>query len=287
MQILLNLKHILLGATMVVVGAQFASAAPIQTAVDEANASLEHRIEAGGFGVIASIDHARLAAAAGVEMPPSRVLVFSAPSVNVAILDENVRAGLDLPFRVLTHADSDAARIVYTDAQFLAIRHGLQNSQSLNAFSDAINTVVAGTNAMSAPKDTLSRDYGIIELTSDLSVPEAVARLTKAVMAQNDTVWFGEIDFGAEAAEAGVTLPDAVLLLFGGPAPGGVAMAKFPAIGLDAFCQKLLVYAGQDGGSVVIFNDIAAFAELHYGQSADPHHLLNQRLSATFAKALR
>ena len=68
---------------------------------------------------------------------------------------------------------------------------------------------------------------------------------------------------------------------------GGVAMADFPAIGLDAFCQKLLVYAGDDGGSVVIFNDIAAFAELHYGSSAKPHHALNERLKATFQKALQ
>ena len=106
-------------------------------------------------------------------------------------------------------------------------------------------------------------------------------------MSQDDTVWFGEIDFSSEAAEQGVELPDAVLLLFGGPGPGGVAMADFPAIGLDAFCQKLLVYADADGGSVVIFNDIAAFAELHNGTSAKPHHALNERLTATFQKAIQ
>ena len=138
-----------------------------------------------------------------------------------------------------------------------------------------------------APTDGLSRDYGVIELTSALSVAEAVENLTKIVVAQDDTVWFGEIDFTAEAATQDAELPEAVLLLFGGPGPGGVAMAEFPAIGLDAFCQKLLVYAGNDGGSVVIFNDIAAFAELHYGSSGKPHHALNERLTATFQKALQ
>jgi uncharacterized protein (DUF302 family) len=76
-------------------------------------------------------------------------------------------------------------------------------------------------------------------------------------------------------------------LLFGGPAPGGVAMRDFPAIGLDAFCQKLLVYQDDTGQTRVIFNDIAAMARLHYGRSAEPHDLLNQRLTETFKTALK
>lgn len=123
-------------------------------------------------------------------------------------------------------------------------------------------------------------------MSTPLGVSEAVANLTKTIMAQDDTVWFGEIDFAAQASESGVKMPEAVLLLFGGPAPGGVAMADFPAIGLDAFCWKLLVHAGPDGGSVVLFNDLAALAELHYGASAKPHHVLNKRLTATFRSAI-
>ena len=95
------------------------------------------------------------------------------------------------------------------------------------------------------------------------------------------------MDFSAQAKASGADIVPAVLLLFGGPAPGGVAMADFPSIGIDAFCQKLLVYASPDGGSVVIFNDIAAMAELHYGRSAPPHAALNERLTATFSAAIK
>jgi uncharacterized protein (DUF302 family) len=84
----------------------------------------------------------------------------------------------------------------------------------------------------------------------------------------------------------GVALAPAQLLLFGGPAPGGVAMAAFPEIGLDAFCQKLLVYRDEQGTTRVIYNDIAALAELHYGRSAKPHAMLNKRLTTTFFTAL-
>ena len=75
--------------------------------------------------------------------------------------------------------------------------------------------------------------------------------------------------------------------LGGGPGPGGKAMAQFPRLGLDAFCQKLLVYQDEDGSVKVLFNDIVALAELHYGKSNPPQKIINQRLKATFTKAIQ
>ncbi|WP_367648388.1 DUF302 domain-containing protein [Ruegeria arenilitoris] len=247
---------------------------------------LETAVVEVGATPIASIDHARLAKAEGVEMPASLVLIFSDPEINTPILEENVRAGLDLPFRVLSFDQDGRPQIVYTDSQFIKVRHDLNNTQALNSFQSKLLEVLKDLDAAPAPTNGLNTNYGIIELRSQLSVTEAVKRLRATVMQQDDTVWFGEIDFAAEASHLGVELPDAVLLLFGGPAPGGVAMTGFPAIGLDAFCQKLLVYANEEGGSVVIFNDIAALAELHYGSSAEPHHGLNKRLTSTFQTAI-
>ncbi len=263
-----------------------AQSSPVQTAVDKNFLELETAVVEAGATPIASIDHARLAKAEGVEMPASRVLIFSDPEINTPILEENVRAGLDLPFRVLSFDQDDRPQIAYTDSQFLKVRHGLNDTQALNTFESKLLEVLNGLDAAPGPTNGLFADYGVIELRSPLSVPKAVERLSKAVMKQDDTVWFGEVDFAAEASHLGVEMPDAVLLLFGGPAPGGVAMAGFPAIGLDAFCQKLLVYANEEGGSVVIFNDIAALAELHYGFSAEPHHGLNKRLTSTFRTAI-
>ncbi len=273
-------------ATSSISTSALAQSSSAQSAVDENFLVLETAVEEAGATPIASIDHARLAKVEGVEMPASRVLLFSDPEINTPILKENVRAGLDLPFRVLSFDQDGRPQIAYTDSQFLKVRHGLTDASSLSAFQSKMLEVLNDLDATSAPTNGLFADYGIIELQTLLSVPEAVERLRTAVMGQDDTVWFGEIDFATEASQLGVDLPEAVLLLFGGPAPGGVAMAGFPAIGLDAFCQKLLVYANEEGGSVVIFNDIAALAELHYGSSAEPHHGLNKRLTATFQNAI-
>lgn len=237
---------------------------------------------------VLQIDHARLAAQAGVSMPPARVLLFSDPAIVTRLLQGNPRAGLDLPFRVLAYEGPDGPAVAYTDAAFLRVRHGLDDSETLAAFDRALQGVLVDLEAptQAVPVEGLNRDQGILELVSNRGYRDTIDRLKQAVMAQEDTVWFGEIDYAAEARALGKNLQPATLLLFGGPAPGGVAMAEYPRLGLDAFCQKLLVYE-DDGGQVrVLFNSIAALAQLHYGEAAKPHRMLDKRLSETFAAAI-
>lgn len=262
---------------------------PVQDGVDALFDAVASAVSDAGLQRVLDIDHARLAAEAGVPMPPSRVQIFSDPGIDARLLAASVRTGLDLPFRVLTFAEGDVPRLTYTSAEFLGLRHGLTDGDALDAFDDRLATALAsveGAAPRPVPTDGLTRDYGIAELRTSLDVPTSVARLKAAVTAQPDTIWFGEIDLAARAAASGTDIVPAVLLLFGGPAPGGVAMAEFPAIGIDAFCQKLLVHAAPDGGSVILFNDIAALARLHYGRSAPPHAALDERLTATFTAAL-
>ena len=80
-------------ATWVLTTMALAQAPAVQKAVDENASRIESAVAEAGLQPVTQIDHARLAAAEGVEMPPSRVQVFSDPSVNTPILRENVRAG--------------------------------------------------------------------------------------------------------------------------------------------------------------------------------------------------
>ena len=246
------------------------------------------RSNAESLRTVAVIDHARLAAAEGVTMPASQVLIASDPTVNTAILKTTPRAGIDLPVKVLAYAPDGRAAVATVTSGFLAARHGAGDERALEAFDAAVDRTIQGVDAglLTRVDGTgVTRDQGIITLTSAYAFDETVERLSKVVRAQGDTVWFGEIDYTAEAASQGVTLPPATLLLFGGPKPGGVAMADFPRLGLDAFCQKLLVL--QEGDTVlVLFNSIVALAELHYGRVAKPHAQLDTRLTKTFQGAI-
>ncbi|GAA6190920.1 DUF302 domain-containing protein [Phaeobacter sp. NW0010-22] len=260
-----------------------------QMKVDQSFEAVKEAVQNAGLTEIIQIDHARLAAAENVEMPPSRVQLFSDPGLNAEIMKHEIRAGLDLPFRALSFDEAGSLSLLYTSSDFLAKRHGITDAPLLAKMDDRLVAVFEQVPDLSAQKvesTRVDKDFAVLELRSQYGVAETVARLKETITAQSDTIWFGEIDFQSEAEAFGVELVPAQLLLFGGPAPGGVAMAEFPAIGLDAFCQKLLVYEGVDGKARVLFNDIAAFADLHYQRAIEPHAMLNKRLTATFKGAI-
>ena len=243
-----------------------------------------------GFDLVVTIDHARLAAVEGVTMPPAAVTIFNDPAVTTALLALEPRVGLDLPFKVLVYEEGGVPAFAYPTASFLAARHGLTNERALERYDSVMFSALRNVDRdRLAPvgAEGVTRDYGIAELASDFPFAETLTRLEAAVMSQGDTVWFGQVDLSAGAAARGVTVRPATLLLFGGPKPGGVAMAQFPKLGLDAFGQKLLVYEDESGEVKVLFNEIAAFAELHYGRSAKPHGVIDGRLRQTFEGALR
>jgi uncharacterized protein (DUF302 family) len=59
-------------------------------------------------------------------------------------------------------------------------------------------------------------------------------------------------------------------------------MAGAPELGLDAFCQKLLIWQGEDGRTRVSFNDLLVLAERQAAPSSMALRVINFRLNSTF-----
>lgn len=278
---------VMLAAILSSCGKQEAASEDLYREIDVLYASVLNGIK--DFEVIARIDHSRLAANEGEVMPPARVVLFSDPVINTSILRQEPLAGLDLPFRVLSFAEGDSATVMFTPAVFLQRRYALLDSPALQRFESAVSSVLGGVpeeQIIAADTSSLAEGQGIIRLSSNYDFAETIQRLRKDIMAEGDTVWFGEIDFQAEAAELGTDLPSLTLLLFGAPGPGAKAMAEYPRMGLDAFCQKVLVYQPPGESVSVLFNDMKAFAEIHNGDSALPHRVITRRMKATLGGAI-
>ncbi|MFT7533165.1 MAG: hypothetical protein ACI9FD_004200 [Gammaproteobacteria bacterium] len=129
-------------------------------------------------------------------------------------------------------------------------------------------------------------DDGIITIESPFNFALALERISNAIAAQDGTVSFGIVDFKQQAAALGEDLLPNTLLLFGAPEPGVKAMQKAPTLGLDAFCQKFLVWQGSAGKVRLSFNDLLALAE-HQGVSKSiPLRVINFRLNKVFSEAL-
>jgi hypothetical protein len=63
-------------------------------------------------------------------------------------------------------------------------------------------------------------------------------------------------------------------------------MGSAPTLGLDAFCQKLLIWQDAGGTVRVTFNDLLALAERQKVSGGIPLRLINHRLKETFSTAL-
>jgi uncharacterized protein (DUF302 family) len=243
------------------------------------------------FEVILDIDHARLAAEAGSPMPPSHVLIWSDRSLEASILKHNPVAAVDLPLRILAYESQETgkAAVIYNTYEFVARRHALPDNAVLrDGYESAVAKAVKGVpeSAISKfPSDAMP-DAGLVTLASPYSFESTEKRAREAITANADTVFFGEVDFAARLRTRGVELRPLKLILFGGPGPGGKAMASAPTLGLDAFCQKLLIWQDEKGIVHVTFNDLLALAERQGVSGGLPLRVINGRMRDTFSAAL-
>ena len=90
------------------------------------------------------------------------------------------------------------------------------------------------------------------------TVPSIVDRVRSALADRRVTV-FAEIDHAAGARDAGLELPDEVVLVFGNPAVGTALMQEDPEVGAE-LPLRLLVWAAP-GGSRIGYPDPIALAD--------------------------
>jgi uncharacterized protein (DUF302 family) len=256
-------------------------------AVMERNVAASETLE-----TIVAIDHSRLGAQAGSIMRPARVLIFSDPELEAQLLSMNPLVAIDLPLRVLAYeaVPGGEASVTFNSFDYLRSRYGLSENPKLLAMFDAnMAAVLHGVDpehVVAFANDTMQPD-GIISISSPFDFEETIERLTAAIDAQNDTVWFGTVDFQERAQAQGIAIPPSRMLLFGGPAPGAKAMAGAPTLGLDAFCQKLLVWQDDKGAIKASFNDLLAIAERQGAEKSPALRIINHRLASTFESALK
>jgi uncharacterized protein (DUF302 family) len=81
-------------------------------AFDQTVDRLSEAIIKAGMQLFAVIDHAANARAAGLEMPPSTVLIYGKAEGGTMIMLASPASALDLPLRVLVRQDADGRTIM-------------------------------------------------------------------------------------------------------------------------------------------------------------------------------
>jgi uncharacterized protein (DUF302 family) len=111
---------------------------------EETMKRLEAEVQAKGLTVFAHIDHAAGAAAVGLSLRPTDLLIFGNAKGGTPLMQSVQSIGIDLPLKALVQQDADGVTWVsYNDPAWLAHRDGLDDSSkaTVNALTGALNAI--------------------------------------------------------------------------------------------------------------------------------------------------
>ena len=99
-------------------------------------------LPARNMTVFARVDHAANATAAGMSLRPTELVIFGNPKGGTVLMQDQQRAGIDLPLKALVWEDADGkAWITYNDPAWIARRHGLDNDAAIEVMAKAMNAI--------------------------------------------------------------------------------------------------------------------------------------------------
>ena len=110
----------------------------------ETMSRLEAAVKARGSTAFARIDHAAGAAAVGLPLRPTELLVFGNAKGGTPLMQSVQSIGIDLPLRALVWQDASGTTwLSYNDPSWLAKRHALDDATAVDvkAMADVLDAV--------------------------------------------------------------------------------------------------------------------------------------------------
>jgi uncharacterized protein (DUF302 family) len=96
------------------------------------------------LAVFARIDHAAAAAAVGMPLRPTEVILFGNPKAGTMLMQDQQRAGIDLPLKALVWQDAEGkVWLSYNTAEWIAARAGLgrASAAAVSAMTKALAAI--------------------------------------------------------------------------------------------------------------------------------------------------
>ena len=113
--------------------------------VDETVSRLKDILLAKGVKLFCLVDHSGEAAAAQLEMPPTKLLIFGNPKLGTPVMLAAPSAALDLPLRILIAEQADGAVLLsWNDPAWIEERHGIPHDLLANIAAAGVLAGAAG-----------------------------------------------------------------------------------------------------------------------------------------------
>ena len=111
---------------------------------EETMQRLEAEVRAKGMTVFAHVDHAAGAAAVGLPLRPTDLLIFGNAKGGTPLMQSAQSIGIDLPLKALVWQDASGVTwLSYNDPAWLTHRHGVGEEANpvVNALTAALNAL--------------------------------------------------------------------------------------------------------------------------------------------------
>lgn len=232
------------------------------SSVDEAVEQITSALEANGFTVMLTLDHAANAESVGAELPPMQLIIFGNPNVGTQLMQASQTTAIDLPQKYLVwEADDGTIQLAYNDPAYLAARHEIEDQEDL---LDNISTALAqfgGESVGFGGLDESAVGSGLVIMDSAYDVAETVEQLQTALEDRGFVVP-QVVDHSANAANVDLELRPTQVIIFGNPEVGTPLMQAEPQMGLD-LPQKFVVWEDAGGAVHVAYNDPVFIGRRH------------------------
>jgi uncharacterized protein (DUF302 family) len=118
------------------------SDASVEASVDRVKDAIEGNDD---LGLMAEVDHEENADSAGLDLPPTTVLVFGNPDLGTPLMQVGRTLAIDLPQKLLVMERADGTvTVTYNDPGYLADRHVVEGEEDrLDTVSDALSSLAA------------------------------------------------------------------------------------------------------------------------------------------------
>lgn len=223
--------------------------------------------ENSNIGIVAVVDHQLNAQNVGLELRPTREIIFGNPAIGTPIMQVNQLAGLDLPQKMLVYQDADNNVFLgYNSANYLAARHsGTGGAATIDQLSTALSNLAQGATNGTVSENastTVSDKQGINTTISNNDFETTYGNIKNAVTTNQNLILVAEVDHQANAASVALTLRPTRLLIFGNPNLGTPLMQNSQTTGID-LPQKILVWEAEDGSVNVSYNNPSYLVSRH------------------------
>lgn len=106
----------------------------------------QHVARANGLNVFDTVDHAEGAAQAGLDLPPTTLVIFGNPKAGTPLMQCGRTMGIDLPAKALIWADDDGdTRLAYNDIAYLAERHDIGDCKAVSKVGAMLDKLATKT----------------------------------------------------------------------------------------------------------------------------------------------